>query len=807
METLIEKQCGALEGLFQAVINDMKGSYPVWEDFVNKATKLNSQLRTTTVAVVAFLDAFQKVADMATNTRGSTREIGSALTRVCIRHRSIESKLRQVSTALMESLVSPLQEKIEDWKRSANQLDKDHAKEYKRVRQEIKKKSSDTLKLQKKVRKDAQGKGVDVQPQLELALQDVNDSYLLLEETEKGAVRRALIEERGRFCTFVYHLRPVLDQEISMLEEVTHLQTIVQDLTNMTSDPHRLPPASEQVILDLKGSDFSWKIHTPPASPSLTASSRRSSVSSVAPPTHLSSRFYSVSSRDSGFPAADAASLTPPDTQTKVPSPASSDTSEACLSTSDCSSPSSTSTGSTQGAALKADKSLCGCDRGREFEPAVPPPPAEPAPSIMPMLHHPRSLAHRPASLAFPPYHHQHAARSPRASYHQRIACKEWSKQPSPYEQPSSSATLPRTIAETETDSRCAVMTGPPTVPQPGRQGPDTPRPQSVAFLHGGKVDVLVPGELSKALVQGLQLESQKSSRDSLQCSSGYSTQTTTPTCSEDTISSQASDQDYFSVNGDADEADACGQQHLLPPPPQHLHHHQQQQQQQTDADKCCTVPRGSELAQSYRRMLQVKRPVSTAGLPCASGMGPSPSSPPSPHGVATIRRVPSAKTAPRPTGGPRPIRPPSVPVRRTALRVDVSSPGVLVLADESSPHRMAPPELVSPEERLHIAATRRSMTERLGAVVVAAHAHAQSHSPFSPFANTNANATGAGAISATTSTAGSGAVTVTVGAHEDARKQTTPHYPVQAQDMLTAIRRGVRLRKTSTNDRSAPRF
>ncbi|XP_075930219.1 protein MTSS 2-like isoform X7 [Petromyzon marinus] len=697
METLIEKQCGALEGLFQAVINDMKGSYPVWEDFVNKATKLNSQLRTTTVAVVAFLDAFQKVADMATNTRGSTREIGSALTRVCIRHRSIESKLRQVSTALMESLVSPLQEKIEDWKRSANQLDKDHAKEYKRVRQEIKKKSSDTLKLQKKVRKGENGKGVDVQPQLELALQDVNDSYLLLEETEKGAVRRALIEERGRFCTFVYHLRPVLDQEISMLEEVTHLQTIVQDLTNMTSDPHRLPPASEQVILDLKGSDFSWKIHTPPASPSLTASSRRSSVSSVAPPTHLSSRFYSVSSRDSGFPAADAASLTPPDTQ-------------------------------------------------------------------------------------------------------------EWSKQPSPYEQPSSSATLPRTIAETETDSRCAVMTGPPTVPQPGRQGPDTPRPQSVAFLHGGKVDVLVPGELSKALVQGLQLESQKSSRDSLQCSSGYSTQTTTPTCSEDTISSQASDQDYFSVNGDADEADACGQQHLLPPPPQHLHHHQQQQQQ-TDADKCCTVPRGSELAQSYRRMLQVKRPVSTAGLPCASGMGPSPSSPPSPHGVATIRRVPSAKTAPRPTGGPRPIRPPSVPVRRTALRVDVSSPGVLVLADEASPHRMAPPELVSPEERLHIAATRRSMTERLGAVVVAAHAHAQSHSPFSPFANTNANATGAGAISATTSTAGSGAVTVTVGAHEDARKQTTPHYPVQAQDMLTAIRRGVRLRKTSTNDRSAPRF
>ncbi|EOB02265.1 Metastasis suppressor protein 1 [Anas platyrhynchos] len=45
------------------------GSYPVWEDFINKAGKLQSQLRTTVVAAAAFLDAFQKVADMATNTR------------------------------------------------------------------------------------------------------------------------------------------------------------------------------------------------------------------------------------------------------------------------------------------------------------------------------------------------------------------------------------------------------------------------------------------------------------------------------------------------------------------------------------------------------------------------------------------------------------------------------------------------------------------------------------------------------------------------------------------------------------------
>lgn len=34
-----------------------------------------------------------------------------------------------------------------------------------------------------------------------------------------------------------------------MLGEVTHLQAIVDDLTVLTEDPHKLPPASEQVAV------------------------------------------------------------------------------------------------------------------------------------------------------------------------------------------------------------------------------------------------------------------------------------------------------------------------------------------------------------------------------------------------------------------------------------------------------------------------------------------------------------------------------------------------------------------------------
>ncbi|XP_057271152.1 protein MTSS 2 isoform X2 [Pezoporus wallicus] len=825
META-EKECGALGGLFQAIINDMKSSYPIWEDFNSKATKLHSQLRTTVLAAVAFLDAFQKVADMATNTRGATRDIGSALTRMCMRHRSIEAKLRQFTNALMESLINPLQDRIEDWKKTANQLDKDHAKEYKRARHEIKKKSSDTLKLQKKARKgeggllgweyphqplhNTQGQGGhprcstlaaswgwalrgpavppaeqgvlawpgglgerwgplasfhtfslsplfpplhilpvellgkgDLQPQLDNALQDVNDMYLLLEETEKQAVRKALIEERGRFCTFITLLQPVVNGELTMLGEITHLQGIIEDLVVLTAEPHKLPPASEQVIKDLKGSDYSWSYQTPPSSPS-SSSSRKSSMCSVSsakggvawpggaqtcspsstyryrslaqPPT-ATTRLSSVSSHDSGFISQDAAYSKPPSpmpsdiTSQKSSSSASSEASETCQSVSECSSPTS-----------------------------------------------------------------------------------DWSKA-SPYDQPVV-PTLQRRKDRVE-HLREAEM-GLPTSGYPGVVSEDAPRPRmspaTIAAKHGEEVSPAA-SDLAMVLTRGLSLEHQKSSRDSLQYSSGYSTQTTTPSCSEDTIPSQGSDYDCYSVNGDV-ECDP-----------------------QSDFDKSSTIPRNSNIAQNYRRMIQTKRPASTAGLPSGTNL-PAGTTP----GVATIRRTPSTKPSVRRTlsnAGPIPIRPPIVPVKTPMVPDSPGYTGPTRVGSEecvfytndpslnpldfakASPKRLSLPNTAwgggameisvypgagqhlsaEEEEDQQLAANRHSLVEKIGELVAGAHALGEGQFPFP------------------TALAGSGPSEETP-APPPAASMDPP-----AEDMLVAIRRGVRLRRTITNDRSAPRI
>ncbi|XP_038663021.1 protein MTSS 2 isoform X14 [Scyliorhinus canicula] len=749
METGIDKECGALGGLFQAVINDMKGSYPIWEDFNAKAAKLHSQLRTTVLAAAAFLDAFQKVADMATNTRGATRDIGSALTRMCMRHRSIEAKLRHFTNALMESLINPLQERIEDWKKSANQLDKDHAKEYKRARHEIKKKSSDTLKLQKKARK---GKG-DLRPQVENAVQDVNDMYLLLEETEKQAVRKALIEERGRFCTFITFLQPVVDGEIAMLGEITHLQAIVDDLIVQTAEPHKLPPASEQVIKDLKGSDYSWSYQTPPSSPSSSGSRKSSMCSSVnstnsstsrssgsqthspssnyryrslAHPASASTRLSSVSSHDSGFISQDAMYSKPPSpmpsdiTSQKSSSSASSEASETCQSVSECSSPTSVSSSSTAGVWSGGEK--------------------------------------------------------------------DWSK-PGPYDQPVVN-TLQRRKETMERYREAEAVSA--TMVYPGISVEEIQRPRvtaaSLAAKHGEEISTAA-SDLAMVLTRGLSLEHQKSSRDSLQYSSGYSTQTTTPSCSEDTIPSQVSDYDCYSVNGDVEA------------------------EHQSEFDRSSTIPRNSDIAQSYRRMFQTKRPASTAGLPSGSVQNVSIT-----PGVATIRRTPSTKPSVRralSSAGPIPIRPPIVPVKTPTVpdvpgpvRVgseecvffsDDTSPNALEYA-KASPKRLSLPNTawggagtmeisvypgghMSSEEEQQLAANRHSLVEKIGELVASAQALGDGQFPFPTMLPGAAPDDGLGL-------------------------PLPPVSPSEApEDMLTAIRRGVKLRRTITNDRSAPRI
>nr|XP_057909465.1 protein MTSS 1-like isoform X5 [Doryrhamphus excisus] len=834
MEAVIEKDCSALGGLFQTLIGDMKSSYPVWEDFIAKAGKLQSQLRASVLALAAFLDAFQKVADLATNSRGGTRDIGSALTRMCMRHRSIEAKFKQFSMTFLEALINPLQDQMEEWKRGVNTLDKDHAKEYKRARQEIKKKSSDTLKLQKKAKKaDTFGRG-DILPQLDSAMQDVSDKYILLEDIEKHALRKALIEERQRFCCFVAMLRPVVDEEISMLGEVTHLQAISEDLKSLTSDPHKLPPASEQVILDLKGADYTWSYQTPPSSPS-TTTSRKSSMCSLNSANSSDSRGSSGSHSHSPSSSSSSSSshhlFHNHQTRHRYRSSTLSQQAPARLSSISSHDSGFISSSLDQYASSKSSSPMpteSKLSNGFDHHgPANPPcngvslcssttfpsfPPSSTSSSC------PTPSWSRPASALLPDFPHHCPMGSLMVPSSRVPSWKDWAK-PGPYDQPMVNTLRKKkdkgppavvdynggTGTESTAPQNLSTRTPTPT-PTPAPAELQTPQKASVqgrnrtAPVEAAEFEA--QDELALALSRGLELDTQRSSRDSIQCSSGYNTQTNTPCCSEDTIPSQVSDYDYFSMAGD-----------------------QEPELQHSDFDKSSTIPRNSDLGQSYRRMFQTKRPASTAGLPSAQGPYPAqagypdgshPSTPthmgtltatgpypPTPTGnshhgfysgshnssgsystghgpiivtpgVATIRRTPSSKPSSRRAGslvgaGPVSVRTSVIPVKIPTVP---DMPGV-VNGSRSGEElgRQSSDSLAFPGG------------EKAGTLPVASWSgQASTNPPTTPLSHQLA--------------------------------QQHPHSEPGGDEagvgadgnMLMAIRKGVKLKRTLTNDRSAPR-
>lgn len=217
-----DTEFNALLSLYQSVMQDMKLTYPAWENVSQKAMKLSSQLRATVLCMNAFVDAIQSVGDSANNLKGSTRDLGACLTRVCMRQRSIENRLRALADALNDELAASIQGKISHWKQRASEMDR-HATKF--------------------CRKARSRKGA-------------------LEATtvmEQRRICQALLaEQRKQLSFFISALLPVLNSELSVLEESTHVRQVTDHLQNtVETDSSAL---IDTILVDIhQGSDYSWR--------------------------------------------------------------------------------------------------------------------------------------------------------------------------------------------------------------------------------------------------------------------------------------------------------------------------------------------------------------------------------------------------------------------------------------------------------------------------------------------------------------------------------------------------------------------
>ena len=71
-------------------------------------------------------------------------------------------------------MVFPIQSKKEEWKKCITSQDKEHSKVFKKVRQSIKRKNEQIMKLRKRAKKDANS---SINRKIEKSMQELHNQY------------------------------------------------------------------------------------------------------------------------------------------------------------------------------------------------------------------------------------------------------------------------------------------------------------------------------------------------------------------------------------------------------------------------------------------------------------------------------------------------------------------------------------------------------------------------------------------------------------------------------------------------------
>lgn len=238
--------------LFQAVISDMKNSAIVVEDLIGKGWAFQKAMKGAHASLGVFGEALQRVADNVTNSHGTIKEIGSALTRICVRQRSLDQGLKQFVVALGELFVNPLADRLEEWKKTVQHLEKEHTKETKKLASDIRKKHIEVNRLRKKIKKGGKG---DLLTQLNSMCADVKDKENTLESIEKNHLRNLLVEERTRACFYSKNLTRILKLQVNIGDEAAKIDNLSDDLTDLCRNPKQLPSKVDDIIHDFINSN------------------------------------------------------------------------------------------------------------------------------------------------------------------------------------------------------------------------------------------------------------------------------------------------------------------------------------------------------------------------------------------------------------------------------------------------------------------------------------------------------------------------------------------------------------------------
>ena len=163
-------------------------------------------------------------------------------------------------SSLSDCLTLPVQTRLENWRKKVGQLDREHSKQIKKMKEVVKKKSQAVVKMEKKVKKRT--KDSELADQMERSVRDLQGAKEIFIEKERTFVRDIQSVERAVFATFAGGWKQVIAQEFAMLSEVEKLGLVVEKI-----DKDILFPCNVLEYGHTTHMDRSYYSHTATSSP------------------------------------------------------------------------------------------------------------------------------------------------------------------------------------------------------------------------------------------------------------------------------------------------------------------------------------------------------------------------------------------------------------------------------------------------------------------------------------------------------------------------------------------------------------
>ena len=179
------------------------------------------------------------------------------------KHRVMEVHMKTLTSTLSACLTQPVETKLDSWRKKVVQLDREHAKQFKKMRVVVKKRIEILGKIKKKAKKKT--KDTELRDQVERAETDLELATENFVEKEKTAVREIQGVERTIFATFAAGWKQVIAEEFAMLNQVEKLGDVIEKIDKEILFPSNLMERSEYSLTP--DMEKSCSLYTPASSP------------------------------------------------------------------------------------------------------------------------------------------------------------------------------------------------------------------------------------------------------------------------------------------------------------------------------------------------------------------------------------------------------------------------------------------------------------------------------------------------------------------------------------------------------------